>query len=307
MRPKESDMYKRIKILGQRSLEKQIYLNIQKAILFVYEQEKIVFRIERKFRKLVKSLEQWLNQKMYKTVKGELYLVMNNQGLDQIIEEGTKIMNQGVLSFPKIFIKNQQKYTRFIQLDQNQKKNKDKNQKKQLKNQFIKFMIKQNCRNNSLKNQEKEKHLKKQKNLFIISNIIRSIIIIRRNCGNCRIKIFRQKNCSERFIKFKEQQQIQQKVETAAFDFQPQLQFQVFDVTQKKPIKQNKPSNSQRDEEKKLKKIIKQYIRIPFIKKPQIIQKRNSENDMQEMINEFKIVLVKILIINFLVRIIQKC
>ncbi|CAD8131755.1 unnamed protein product [Paramecium octaurelia] len=91
-----------------------------------------------------------------------------------------------------------------------------------------------------------------------------------------------------------EQQQIQnnkQTVETAAFDFQPQFQFQVFDVTQKKPTKPNKPQSSKTDEEKNKKKIYKIIYKDPFQKKAQIVQKRNSEEDMKEMINELKNVL----------------
>ncbi|CAD8049217.1 unnamed protein product [Paramecium primaurelia] len=81
-----------------------------------------------------------------------------------------------------------------------------------------------------------------------------------------------------------------QSIMTPAFELHIEKQFQALDIISKKPIKIIKESISKTDEEKNKKKIYKIIYRDPFLKKPKT-QKRNSEEDMKEMINELKNVL----------------
>ncbi|CAD8058254.1 unnamed protein product [Paramecium sonneborni] len=83
-----------------------------------------------------------------------------------------------------------------------------------------------------------------------------------------------------------------QSIMTPAFQIQMEQQFQVHDIIQKKPEKIIKESNSKTDEEINKKKIYKIIYRDPFQKKPQP-QKRNSEEDMKEMINELQNVILQ--------------
>ncbi|CAK67309.1 unnamed protein product (macronuclear) [Paramecium tetraurelia] len=214
------------------------------------------------------------------------------QGSDQVIEEGTKYSEQ---ESPKFFKKNLEikphikNLKGLTKLDQIQKiklglKSEDEckkpiyrvhaqpkmfEQKKQQERKVSEEIVSSHKKQEELQNQQS--HLEK------ISETPEQ-------------KLLNQSTISD-FQNSEENQDNNKKqsILTPAFEIHKELQYQVLDIIQKKPVKIIKESISKTDEEKNKKKIYKIIYKDPFQKKP--AQKRNSEEDMKEMINELKNVL----------------